>query len=94
MSEELKVCPFCGHEADTSDDYVCCSNCECIAAAVVSYPHVWNRRTPDRAALVEVARRAIDANRSGMSKSAAVEHAITEYLKELTTSQEEHHDHE
>ena len=85
MSEELKVCPFCGHEADTSDDYVCCSNCECIAAAVVSYPHEWNRRTPDRAALVEVARRALalgPPSAANWMNDIRIERIVTDYMKE------------
>lgn len=49
----------------------------------------WNRRTPDRAALVEVARRAIDAHRSGMSKFSAVDRVVTEYLAEQAGKDDE-----
>ena len=60
---ELKPCPFCGSVAMTKPhpgvcEYVECQACNAYGPAADPDGLAWNRRTPDRAALVEVARRA------------------------------------
>jgi hypothetical protein len=60
MSAPLKPCPFCGEshlseQVGSGYDRVTCDTCDIVKIPASS----WNRRTPDRAALVEVARRAI-----------------------------------
>ena len=70
---ELKPCPFCGHEAfpdgdhweDGCDSAIQCSYCGATGGWRDSLEpeslraERWNRRTPDRTSLVEVARRAL-----------------------------------
>ena len=51
MSEELKVCPFCGKEAVKRFGYdihkVGCSNVNCDIYEIAKYPEDWNTRATD-----------------------------------------------
>ncbi len=79
---ELKPCPA-GHEAIlmAGGERVDCSVCSMSATSVAH----WNRRAPDREALVEVARRAANAAKSYGSvewSDAEAERIVAEYLGE------------
>lgn len=87
---ELKPCPFCGgaarllawdteeNHADPRPDIYGCAPCE-----IYMEREEWNRRTPDRAALLEVARRAAACGSGGDDlPSAVAERVVAEYLAE------------
>ena len=96
---ELKPCPFCGSDAlvekhpEPGTHEIGCEGCTCNVMVYTDIGDMaglvdhWNRRTPDRAALVEVARRAIAdcRNCDDPTCPACVSEAngvVTEYLAE------------
>ena len=102
---ELKPCPFCGADAlvekhpEPGTHEIGCEGCTCNVMVYTDIGDMaglvdhWNRRTPDRAALVEVARRALNTPGFGMhnhtslaiaeqQQDAAAERIVTEYLAE------------
>jgi hypothetical protein len=52
MSEELKLCPFCGSESDGMDetsygsDMIGCGNAKCAASILAMTRDHWNTRAP------------------------------------------------
>ena len=86
MSAPLKPCPFCGEshlseQVGSGYDRVTCDTCDIVKIPASS----WNRRTPARAALVEVAQRALcqaygAAPNRGYQEEA--ERVVAEYLAE------------
>lgn len=97
---ELKPCPFCGADAlvekhpEPGTHEIGCEGCTCNVMVYTDIGDMaglvdhWNRRTPDRAALVEVARRAaLELMRSIYGPSFVVEpdwceRVVTDYLAE------------
>lgn len=80
---ELKPCPFCGGAASTQTQHqqmwvMCGSGC-----CGWMTPEHWHNRVIDRAALVEVARRAAACGSGGDDYPTAIaQRIVTEYLAE------------
>jgi len=90
---ELKPCPFCGANSicapfEGVSEYCECEACNAYGPSGDTSGELWNLRTPDRATLVEVARRAtLEAMRPIYGPSFVVEpdwceRIVSEYLAE------------